>query len=146
MPGPQGTTPIFVNVPVIYSSNVLITQNQTKDMTSGTIPNPVFKSNTSTGSYLDHIRAKPTGTNIASAARIFLNNGGVTTGLRADGGANNMLLTEISLPAITISEVAAQIDIVIPIKIALPPAWNVYTVLATTVAAGWVFIGIGADY
>jgi hypothetical protein len=138
------TNPIFVSIPRIFHSNNLTTQNQTKDLMSGTIPPPVFRAGTE-GGYLDHIRAKPLGTNIASAARVFLNNGGTTTGV-LDGRANNVMITEVSLPAITISEVAAQIDIAIPIKMALPPSWNVYVVLATTVAAGWVFTGVGGDY
>lgn len=141
MPGQQGTSPIFINVPKVGMSNTLITQNQTKDLSSGTIPNPIFEANTVNGSYLDHIRAKPLGTNIASVARVFYNNGGPTT-----TATNNAMITEVSLPAITISEVAAQIDIVIPIKEALPPAANVYVVIGTTVAAGWTFTGWGGDY
>lgn len=141
MPGTQGTAPIFVNVPKVYSSNTITAANVSKDLSTGTIPPPVFQANTTNGSFLDHIRAKPLGGQIASVARVFWNNGQATT-----TAINNAMITEISLPAITGTETAAQIDIVIPVKEALPPSANVYVLLGTAVANGWVFTGWGGDY
>lgn len=137
---PAGTQPIFVNRPKIGLSNNIIAANITKDLTTGT-SNQIFAANTLNGSYFDHVRAKALGTNIASVARIFYNNGGATTGF-----ANNALMTEISLPATTLSEVAGLVDIAVPIKVALPASSNIYVTLGTAVAAGWTFMGVGGDY
>lgn len=136
---PGGSVPIFVRTPKQYFSNNIITQNQTR-FGGGTL-GLVFRSDASNGSYLDHIRAKPFGSNIVTVARVWIFNGGV------QGQANNYtLFTEASLPAITLSETASQQDVPLPMKVALPPNYNVYVTLGTTVAAGWMFTGVGGDY
>jgi len=137
---PGGAKPIFLRKPRIYFSNTILTQNQTRIATTGTITQ-VFAANTDSGSYLDHIRAKPLGTNVATVVRVFINNGGVTTQQN-----NNVLFTEVTLAATTLSEVAGLVDVPIPMKIPLDPGYNVYVTLGTTVAAGWNFTGVGGDY
>jgi hypothetical protein len=135
---PGGSVPIFVKTPKQFFSNVIITQNQTRFGT-GTMT-LVYKGNTD-GSYVDHIRAKSAGTNIATVARFWVFNGGT------QGQANNYsLFTESSLPAITNSETASQQDVPIAMKLPLPANYNVYVTLGTTVASGWSFIGVGGDY
>lgn len=134
------TAPIFLQMAKIQS-NTVINGNVTKDLTTGTIPSPVFTANSSNGSFLDHIRMKPLGTNVTTCARIFFNNGQTTTQAN-----NNCLFTEISLPAITLSETTSQNDVIISVKTSLPPNYNVYCVLSQTVAAGWVATSIGGDY
>lgn len=59
---------------------------------------------------------------------------------------NSKLYGEVSLPATTISAVAALVDIDYPMNFALPAGWQVYVGLATTVAAGWVVTPIAGDY
>lgn len=59
---------------------------------------------------------------------------------------NSKLYGEISLPATTASATAATIDVDYPMNIALPPGWEVYVGLGTTVAAGWYVLPIGGDY
>jgi hypothetical protein len=59
---------------------------------------------------------------------------------------NTKLYGEVSLPATTISAVAATLDIDYPMNIALPPGYEVYVGLGTTVAAGWVVLPVGGDY
>lgn len=56
------------------------------------------------------------------------------------------LYGEISLPATTASATAATADIDYPMNVALPPGYEVYVGLGTTVAAGWAVVGIGGDY
>lgn len=138
---PGATNPIFVRSPKIGFMNVITAANITKDLSTGTIPPAVFSSNTSEGSYLDHIRGKPIGTNVASVARVFLNNGGSTT-----GAANNTMIAEISLQVTTATDNVALPEIMLPIKMALPPRYNVHITLATAVAAGWAFQAYGGDY
>jgi hypothetical protein len=121
---------------------VVITQNQTRfGNASGTgVMSLVYRSGAN-GSYLDHIRAKPTGTSAVTVARVWIFNGGIQT------WANNYtLFTEASLPAITLSETTSQIDVPLPMKVPLPPSYNVYVTIGTTVAAGWIFTGVGGDY
>lgn len=59
---------------------------------------------------------------------------------------NNKFYGEISLPATTASATAATVDIDYPMNFALPPGWEVYVGLGTTVVAGWMVTPIGGDY
>lgn len=137
---PGGAQPIFLQIPKMRQSNTLLTQNQTRTGVAGTLTQ-VFAANTANGSYLDYIKAKPLGTNVVTVARIFLNNGGATTVVN-----NNVLFSEVNLPATTLSEVAGLTEIPIGMKLPLPPGYNVFVTLGTTVAAGWTFLGVGGDY
>src|SRR4051812_4844089 len=57
------------------------------------------------GTWLAKIICKPAGTNVATVLRLFLNNGGSNA-----TATNNIMIKEISLPAVTLSETAAQND------------------------------------
>jgi len=138
---PAGTNPIFVNRPRVGMSNTITAANITKTLSTGTLNPVLFESNTVNGSYIDHIRAKPLGTNVTSVARFFLNNGGITTQAN-----NNSMIAEVTLSPTTATQNAAQPNLIIPIKLALPPAWNVHVTLGTAVAAGWTFTAFGGDY
>ena len=59
---------------------------------------------------------------------------------------NNKFYGELSLPATTISATAALVDIDYPMNLALPPGWEVFVGLGTTVAAGWSVLPIAGDY
>jgi hypothetical protein len=93
------------------------------------------------GSYVDRIRFKAIGTNTASVARIYINNGSTAT-----TATNNSFIGEVSLPGTTATNTAATADIDYPLRIALPPNWCIYVGLATTVAAGWVPTVLGGRY
>lgn len=70
-----------------------------------------------------------------------------TTGVYDDANVgNSKFYGELSLPATTAIATAATVDIDYPMNIALPPGWEVYVGLGTTVAAGWHVVGIGGDY
>jgi hypothetical protein len=60
--------------------------------------------------------------------------------------SNNIFYGEISLPATTLSATAATVDVDYPMNIAIPPGWEIYVGLGTTVAAGWVATIIGGAY
>lgn len=137
---PFNTQAIYVRKPAIYS-NTVIGSNTTKDLSTGTITEPFFRSNTSNGSYLEQIRVKPVGTNVATVLRIFYNNGLTTT-----TAENNSMIMEVTLPAYTMSEVSPSADLTFPVKMALPPSANLYATLGTAVASGWAVTGIGGDY
>lgn len=138
---PANTSPIFTLTPDIRWAVSATTANTTKDLTSGTIY-PMFTGGTN-GSYVQRVRFRTLGTNLAATVgRIWINNGGTTTTL-----TNNVLWDEITLPATTVSEVAAQSTYELPLNFALPPNYVLYLTLATAPnAAGWDAVVIGGDY
>jgi hypothetical protein len=101
----------------------------------------VFKADATNGSYVQRLRLKALGTNVASVARIYLNNGSTNT-----TATNNSFYGEISLPATTATAAAATVDIDYPLTVALPPNFAIYVGLGTTVAAGWAVTAVGGKY
>lgn len=101
----------------------------------------VFTADSTNGSFVQRIRCKAGGTNVAAVARVFLNNGS-TPGT----STNNSFYGEIALPATTASTTAATVEVDYPMNIALPPSFRLYVGLGAAVAAGWVFTAIGGDY
>lgn len=93
------------------------------------------------GSFLSFIRLKPLGTNIATLARFWINNGGSNA-----TATNNFLYTEVALAATTASSASALSELTIPVNIALPAGYKINWALAVTVAAGWQATGVGGDY
>lgn len=93
------------------------------------------------GAFVQRLRFKAIGTNTASVARIFINNGSANT-----TASNNSFYGEISLPATTASAVAATVEIDYPMNFALPPNWRIYVGIGTTVAAGWVCTPVAGEY
>ena len=100
-----------------------------------------FTGDATNGSYLERLRCKAAGTNIATVLRVYLNNGSTPT-----TAANNSLIAEQSLPATTATATAATVDIDVPINIPIPPGFRVYVGLGTAVAAGWFVVPIGGKY
>ena len=136
---PANTSPIFTINPDIQWVDAITAANTTKDLTSGTIY-LAFTAGAN-GSFVQRIRFRTLGTNVASVARVWINNGS-TTGT----AANNTLWDEISLPATTVIETAAQSNYELPLNFALPIGYTIYVTLGTAVAAGWDAIVIGGDY
>lgn len=136
---PANTAPIFTISPDIQWADAITAANTTKDLTSGTIY-LAFTAGAN-GSFVQRIRFRTLGTNVASVARIWINNGSST-----GTGTNNTLWDEISLPATTVTETAAQSNYELPLNFALPIGYTIYVTLGTAVAAGWDAIVIGGDY
>lgn len=113
--------------------------NTTKDLSSGT--SYLAFTASSNGGYVQRLRLRPLGTNVASLARIFINNGN-TTGT----ASNNILWDEITLPATTNSETSALPTYEIPLNFALPAGYRIYVTIATGVAAGFAITVIGGKY
>lgn len=101
----------------------------------------VFTADATNGGFIQRLRFKATGTNIASVVRIYLNNGSTNT-----TAANNQFYGELSLPATTAINTAATVDLDYPMFLALPAAFRIFTGLATTVTASWVPTAIGGKY
>lgn len=109
--------------------------NTAKDMASGTV-NLIYTAPTG-GALVTGVLAMPLGTNVASVARLFLNNGGATT-----TPANNILIGQLSLPATTNTETGALPALIIPVPKGfqdIAATHRLYVLLGTAVAAGWQF-------
>lgn len=95
----------------------------------------------SNGSFIQRLRFKAGGTNVATVARIYINNGSAPT-----TASNNVFYGEQSLPATTASATVATIDVDYPMNFAIPNGFRIYVGLATAVAAGWVVTPIAGNY
>ena len=145
---PANQAPIFALVPVVsYASGAAanaatpgVTANTTKDGSSGTIYGPIFVAGVN-GSRLDFVRLRALGTNVATVCRVWLNNGGVTT-----TASNNMLFTEATIAATTLSETSALTENTITVNASLPAGYRVYLTFGTAQAAGHHATAVGGDY
>jgi hypothetical protein len=133
------TLPIFSKKGDIqWSAAAMLGANTTKDGT-GTVT-PVFTAGAD-GAFVQKIVARPTGTNVATVLRVFINNGATNA-----TAADNSLITELTLPATTLSEVAAQPAYEMPLNFPMPPNYRLLCTLGTAVAAGFEVTVFGGTY
>lgn len=140
------TSQIFSKVGQVNWS-VLTAANTAKNGT-GTVAT-VFTADATNGGRVERIRFCAAGTNVATVARVFINNGSTNA-----TAANNVLYAEITLPATTLSEVAAQALVELPLAsiddsafpIVLPPGYKINVTLGTAVAAGYAITAVGGAY
>lgn len=139
------TAPIYTLTPDVSSNGTTgfgaTLTTATADYTGQSGNHVLVHTAGSNGSYVRKLRFKAVGTNVATVARVYLNNGS-TNGT----AANNCFFAEISLPAITATNTAATADIDLPMEIALASGFRVYVGLGTTVAVGWVCTAIAGQY
>jgi hypothetical protein len=133
--------PIFTGAAKISWTNGAVTANTTTDLTSGTIYGPIFTADATNGGYVQKIRFRALGTNVATVARVWINNGSST-----GTAANNTLYDEISLPGTTSSQTSALANYELALNFALPAGYAIYVTLGTTVAAGYDISVIGGSY
>ena len=135
---PGNTAPIFSKAALAQWGTILAA-NTAKDGT-GTVVT-VFAADVTNGSFVQKLIARPLGTNVASVLRVFLNNGATNT-----TAGNNSLIAEFSLPATTLSEVAAQSGYEVPINVAIPAGYKLNVALGTAIAAGVAVTAFGGAY
>ena len=134
------TAPIFSLLgDVQWGVTAITTANTAKDGT-GTVLN-VFTADATNGGFVQRIRFRAAGTNIATVARVFINNGSTNA-----TAANNVLFDEITLAASTLSETSALSTYELPLNFALPPGYTLNVTIGTTVAAGYYVSVIGGKY
>jgi hypothetical protein len=121
------------------STGPLKTQNTALDGT-GTVLT-VFTADTTNGGFVQRIRFRPAGTNIATVARIFINNGSTNA-----TATNNILFDEITLAATTAAANAALPTYELPLNFALPAGYKLNITLGTTVATGYYSSVVGGKY
>ena len=135
------TNPIFVLTPkIIWGTTPLTTANTAKDGT-GTVLT-VFTAGAS-GSRVEKLVFVPIGTNVQTVARVFVNNGS-SSGV----AANNTLIAEITIPASTLTETAAQLvtELVFADDLKLPAGYKLNVAIGTTVAVGIQVTAEGGDF
>lgn len=113
------------------------------DLTNGSL---IFTADATNGSIVSEVRVKylPGTSTAATAFRIWINNG---SSLAATN--NNTLIAEITMPAITTSQVAATPDFVVPLSrggIILPPGYRMYATVGTYSTGTFMITAIGGDY
>lgn len=101
----------------------------------------IWTADATNGGFIQRIRFNAIGTNVTTVIRIYINNGGTQT-----TAANNVLYGQISMPATTSSNTAATTEVDYPMNIALDPGFRIYAGTATTIASGWIGVGIGGKY
>lgn len=117
----------------------IATANTAKDGT-GTVVTMFTATNANQG-YPNKLRFCPLGTNVATVARIFINNGQTNA-----TATNNSLYKEITLPATTLTETAAQTEQEIDFdNLQLPAGYKLNVTLGTTVAAGFAMTCLGGQ-
>lgn len=137
----QNVTPIFVltgNSPV---GKTITTANTAKDGTGTVVAALTGGTN---GTLVKGITFRPLGTNIATVARIFLNNGSTNT-----SATNNVLIGELGLPPSTLTEVGEMTkNVWVPDiqNFVLPAGYVLNVTIGTTVAAGYAVGGHGGDF
>jgi hypothetical protein len=133
------TDPIYSRVGDIQWATPSATQNQAFDGT-GTVAT-VFTADATNGGFVSYVKAKPLGTAVVSSLRIFLNNGSTNA-----TAANNTLIGEVTLPAVTIAQNAANAEVMYPLNIALPAGYKINVAITTTVAASWAVTAVGGKF
>ena len=123
-----------------WSTEIVQSANTTTNLTAGTIYH-IFSADTTNGGYVQRVRFRPLGTNAATVARIWINNGGDTT-----TASNNTLWDEIAIALTTVSQTAAQATYELPLNFPLPPSYKLYVTLGTAVLAGFDVTVIGGKY
>ncbi len=135
------TAPIYTKAGDIQWAIGITTANTTTDLTTGTAY-LAFVSDATNGGYVQKIRFRSLGTNVATVARVWINNGSPTGG----AATNNTLFDEISLAASTVSQTSALAVYELPLNFALPAGYKIYITLGTTVAAGYNATVVGGKY
>jgi hypothetical protein len=136
----QNTAPIFSKVGDIQWGATLLTTTNTAVDGTGTVLT-AFTADGTNGGFVQRIRFRPAGTNVATVGRVFINNGSSN----ATPG-NNILWDEITLAATTLSQVAALAIYELPLNFALPAGYKLNVTLGTSVAAGFYVSAIGGKY
>lgn len=137
---PANSAPIFSRVGDIQGGGP-ITAAAATYTGAGANDTLIFTADATNGGYLQRLRFKAVGTNTATVARVYINNGS-TNGT----ASNNDFYGEVSLPAVTATNTAATVDIDYPLNLALPPGYRIYVGLATAPGAGWFVTAIAGAY
>lgn len=136
--GAANTNPIFPLTPLIGFGTITAANTATDG--TGTVGTLITAGGN--GARLDRILLLPLGTNIATKAYIFVNNGGSQA-----TATNNALIRDIPLAAATSSNTALiGSPVEYTVGLPLPSGYVINWCLATAVANGWKATAIGGQF
>lgn len=104
-------------------------------------PTLIHTADASNGSFVEKVRVRHKGTNVATVLRVFINNGSTP-----ETATNNTLYTERTVAANTLSQVAESLEYELPINASLPASYRLYATIGTAVAAGLHVTAVGGDF
>lgn len=133
-------TPIYSRVGQINWGAAAITAANTAKDGTGTVTT-VFTADATDGGFVNKVVFRAAGTNVATVARLFINNGADQT-----VAGNNILHSERTLPATTLSETSELLNQEIILNLAMAPGYKLNVVLGTAVAAGYYVSAVGGKY
>jgi len=137
---PANVQPIYSKEPdVQWSVSAATVANTTTDLTAGTIY-PVFTASTD-GGFVQRIRFRSLGNNIATVARVWINNGSTTA-----TASNNTLWDEITLNATSVTQSAALPNQELPLNIALPTGYRIFVTIGLGLVSGYRITVVGGKY
>ena len=133
------TLPIYSKAGDVQWSAAAITSANTAKDGTGTVTT-VFTAGVD-GGRVEKLVFQPLGTNVATVARIFVNNGQSNA-----TPANNAYFKDVTLPASTLSESASMPAVEVPLNLALPSGYRLLVTLGTAIAAGVMVTVVGGKY
>lgn len=131
--GYNGIQTITVTGPRVFTYTVA--SGLTTPATGTIVADPI------NGCRIEKLVFQPLGTNIATVARAFLNNGQAST-----TAANNTYLDDVTLPASTLSEAAIMAGVEMLLDIVVPPFYKINVTVGTTVVAGYAVHAVAGAY
>lgn len=136
-------SPIYSGQADVQWGNIpLVAANPAFDLSGSSATNTVTVMTASpSGSFVQKIRFKPSGSTTATVARIFIGNG-----ITPSTGSNVILFDEVTLPAITVSANTAQPAFEIPMNFALNANYKILAALGTATTGGWYVSAVGGSY
>jgi len=140
------TAPVFAGQPQCAWGSLTAANTNTDG--TGTVLT-VFTAAATNGGRCDAVMALAAGSNVATVARVFINNGSTN----ATAG-NNTLIGDVPLPVTTASNSAPitpyPIDLLAEAGFAggidLPAGYKINVCLGTAVSGGWAFTGVAASF
>ena len=136
------TNPIYSGVGDIQWGTAALVASNPSYEASGSGAVVVFTASIS-GSFVQRVRFKASGSTTATAARIFISNANTPS-----TGSNVTLFDEITLPATTATQTAATAVYELPLNAALPANYKIIATVATAQVAngGWYVSAVGGSY
>ena len=139
---PSNTSPIYSSAGDIQWTSTPLSAGNTAYDGTGTVAT-VFTAGVS-GSFIQRVRLKASGSTTATVARIYINNGSSSA-----TASNNFLFDEVTLAAVTSTSASATTVYELPMNVALPPAYRILAAAAIApsgAGGGWYIGAIGGSY
>jgi len=132
------SSPAWASVPYATATPGSLTAANTA--TDGTGTTLLLLTSPAGGSFCERVHVEHLGTNVATAVRVFRNNGSTPT-----VAGNNSLIASKTVSANTLSQVAEAIGYDIVVNASLKSTERIYISIGTAVATGLQFTPYGGD-